>query len=316
MIKFITVKEMFEEKREELKLEVISGGRKGLSRKIKVFLINRPGLALADYFDYFGYGRLQILGKTEFSYLRKLSKKKRYEIFKKLFSYNIPCVVITRKIRVPHDLIRAAQKEDISILRTALMTNKFINKISFYLEEKFAPSTSLHGVLIDIYGVGVLILGDSGIGKSECALELIKRGHRLVTDDVVEITLKPDGVLTGCSGVEFAKHHMEVRGLGIIDIKNLFGTGAIRDFCQIDLVINLEGWDSSKEYDRLGFEDYKFSILGIELPQLIIPVGPGRNVAIIAEVAAMNWRLKAKGYNAAKELNRRLINVMHAKKGK
>ncbi|MFH1784406.1 MAG: HPr(Ser) kinase/phosphatase [bacterium] len=313
MIRFVTVKEMYEDKREELKLEVISGGKKGLSRRIKVFLINRPGLALANYFDYFAYGRVQILGKTEFSYLKKLSRPERDEILKKLCSYNIPCIVITRKMRVPHDLLAAAQKKDIPILRTPLMTNKFINKISFYLEDKFAPSTSLHGVLIDIYGVGVLILGESGIGKSECALELVKRGHRLVTDDVVEITRKPDGVLMGC-GVEFAKHHMEVRGLGIIDIKNLFGTGAIRDFSAIDVVINLEGWDSTKEYDRLGFEEHKFNILGIDLPQHIIPVGPGRNVAIIAEVAAMNWRLKAKGYNSAVEFNKRLITVMGRKK--
>ncbi len=313
MIKFITVKEMFEEKGEDLKLELISGCKKGLSRKIKVFLINRPGLALANYFDYFAYGRLQILGKTEFSYLKKLSNKNREEIFKKLFSYNIPCVVVTRKMRIPDALIKAAQRKDIPILRTTLMTNKFINKVSFYLEDKFAPTTSLHGVLIDVYGVGVLILGESGIGKSECALELIKRGHRLVSDDVVEITRKPDGVLVG-NGVDFAKHHMEVRGLGIIDIKNLFGTGVIRDSSQIDLVINLEGWDSSKDYDRLGIDECKFKVLDIELPQLIVPVGPGRNIAIIVEVAAMNWRLKAKGFNSAKEFNKKLISIMQKKK--
>ncbi len=161
--------------------------------------------------------------------------------------------------------------------------------------------------------VALITGSESGIGKSECALELIKRGHRLISDDVVEIIRKPDGGLIG-SGVEFAKHHMEVRGLGIIDIKNLFGTGAIRDACQIDLVVNMEGWDSTKEYDRLGLEEYKFNILDVELPQLIVPVGPGRNIAIIVEVAAMNWRLKAKGYNPAEEFNKKLIGVMQKKK--
>ena len=315
MIKFVTVKDMFEEKKEDLKLELITGSKKGLTNKIKLFLINRPGLALANYFDYFAYARIQILGKTEFSYLKKLSRKKREEILQKLCSYNIPCIVVTRKMRVPNELLKAVQMKDIPILRTSLMTNNFINKVSFYLEEKFAPSASLHGVLIDVYGVGILLLGESGIGKSECALELIKRGHRLISDDVVEIIRKPDGGLIG-SGVEFAKHHMEVRGLGIIDIKNLFGTGAIRDACQIDLVVNMEGWDSTKEYDRLGLEEYKFNILDVELPQLIVPVGPGRNIAIIVEVAAMNWRLKAKGYNPAEEFNKKLIGVMQKKRGR
>lgn len=307
----ISIQKILEEKQEELKLEIIAG-EKGLDKKISVFDINRPGLALAGYFDYFAYERIQIFGMTELSYLATLNRERRKQIFEKLVSYDISCFVITRSLEPPAELVELAQKQEIPILRTSLNTIKFINEISSFLEEKFAPTTSVHGVLVDVYGVGVLILGESGIGKSECALELVKRGHRLIADDVIEIRKKAN-VLVG-RGVEFVKHHMEIRGVGIIDIKNLFGAGAIRDECEIEIIINMEEWDSKKEYDRLGLDEIKYDILQVKVPQLVIPIRPGRNIAAIIEVAAMNWRLKQKGYDSAKEFEKRVINIMRERK--
>jgi len=199
--------------------------------------------------------------------------------------------VITRSLEPPPELIKLADERGVAVLRSPLNTITFINEVTTYLEEKFAPTTSVHGVLIDVYGVGTLILGESGIGKSECALELIKRGHRLVADDVVDIRRKSSTVLIG-KGMEFIKYHMEIRGLGIIDIRNLFGAGAIRDDTEIDLIIQMEEWDSKREYDRLGLDEVTYEILGVEVPKLVIPIRPGRNIAAIVEVAAMNWRLK------------------------
>ncbi len=300
----VTVKEFLKEKQSQMKLELLAG-TVALEKKITVFDVNRPGLALAGYFEYFAFERIQVMGMTELSYLAELDPKRRQEILERLFSYNLVCFVITRSLEPPPELIKLADEREVAVLRTPLNTITFINEVTTYLEEKFAPTTSVHGVLIDVYGVGALILGESGIGKSECALELVKRGHRLVADDVVDIRKKSSTLLVG-KGMEFIKYHMEIRGLGIIDIRNLFGAGATRDDTEIDLIIQMEEWDSKREYDRLGLDEVTYEILGVEVPKLVIPIRPGRNIAAIVEVAAMNWRLKKTGYFSAHEFDKKL----------
>ena len=308
----VSVKEFLKEKQDSMKLELLTGD-KGLDKKITVFDVNRPGLALAGYFKYFAFERIQVLGMTELTYLAELDSARRKQILENLFSYDLICFVITRSLEPPQELLILAKEKHEAVLRTPLNTITFINEVTAYLEDKFAPSTSVHGVLIDVYGVGVLILGESGIGKSECALELVKRGHRLIADDVIDIRKKTSTMLVG-RGMEFIKHHMEIRGLGIIDIKNLFGAGAIREDCEIDVIIQMEEWDSKKEYDRLGLDEITYEILGVEVPKLIVPIRPGRNVAAIVEVASMNWRLKKTGYHSAKEFERKLIAEVERKK--
>lgn len=308
----VTIKEFLAEKQQQMKLEILTG-ENGLEKKITVFDVNRPGLALAGYFKYFAYERIQVLGMTELSYLAEIQSERRKQILESIFSYDLVCFVITRSLEPPQELLSLSQDNQVPVLRTPLNTIVFINEVTSYLEEKFALSTSVHGVLVDVYGVGVLLLGESGIGKSECALELVKRGHRLIADDVIDIRKKSSTLLIG-KGMEFIKHHMEIRGLGIIDIKNLFGAGTIRDDCQIDIIVYMEEWDSKKEYDRLGLDEVTYEILGVEIPKLVMPIRPGRNVAAIVEVAAMNWRLKKTGYYSAREFNRKLLEEMEKRK--
>ena len=308
----IEVEKLFKEGKRKFKLELLSG-KEGLTKKIKVCEINRPGLALTGYFDDFPFERLQVLGNGEMSYLRKLPSQKARQVLEKLLSYDIPCFVITRNLVPPQELIDVSCEKKIALFKTPLLTSEFISKVTAYLEDKFAPTTTVLGVLVEVYGIGVLILGESGIGKSECALELVKRGHRMVADDVINIKRKTGGILEG-SGEELIRHHMEVRGLGIINVATLFGIGAVKDTNSIELVIRLEEWKENKEYDRLGLTEKTTSILEVKLPKLLIPVRPGRNIAIITEVAAMNQRLKSEGYYSAYELNKRLINEMARKK--
>lgn len=307
----VAIREFLQEKQALMKLELLAG-EQGLEKKITVFDVNRPGLALAGYFKYFAYERIQVLGMTELSYLAQMDAERRKQILENIFSYDLVCFVITRSLEPPQELLVLARDKQVPVLRTPLNTIVFINEVTSYLEEKFAPSTSVHGVLVDVYGVGVLLLGESGIGKSECALELVKRGHRLIADDIIEIRKRSPILLIG-KGTEFIKHHMEIRGLGIIDIKNLFGAGAIRDDCEIDIIVQMEEWNSKKEYDRLGLDEVTYEILGVEVPKLVMPIRPGRNVAAIVEVAAMNWRLKKTGYYSAREFNRKLLEEMEKK---
>ncbi len=310
----IEVRKLFTEGKKKFKIELLSE-EEGLDKKIRVCEINRPGLALTGYFDDFPFERLQVLGNGEMSYLWKLSPQKREQVLKELFSYKIPCLVITRNLNFPQELVDVARNKKIALFRTSLLTSKFISRITAYLEDKFAPRTTILGVLVEVYGMGVLILGDSGIGKSECALELVKRGHRLVADDVVDITRKTGEFLVG-SGNELIRHHMEIRGLGIINVATLYGMGAVKDVNSIELIIRLEEWRENKVYDRLGLDEKIINILGIKLSELLIPVRPGRNTAIIIEVAAMNQRLKNEGRHSAYELNRRLIREMKLKRDK
>lgn len=304
----LTVKKLLEEKGKDLSLKLLAG-KKGLNRKITVTEINRPGLTLTGYFKYFRYERVQIIGGGEHSYLKSLVKNRRIKILKKFFYYKPPCIIVTRNVKVIEELIAIAENYQISLFLTSLNTPPFITELIAYLEEKLAPLVTMHGTLIDVYGLGVLIIGESAIGKSETALELIERGHLLITDDVVEIRQKPGGILIG-SGKEIVSHHMEIRGLGIIDIRTLFGMGAVLDSTRVELVVRLEEWDESREYERLGLEEKHTEILGVKIPELVIPVRPGRNIAILIEVAAMNQRLKNKGYYSARELDKRLIELM------
>ncbi|MEW6517009.1 MAG: HPr(Ser) kinase/phosphatase [candidate division FCPU426 bacterium] len=306
----LLVEEFYLEQKEKMSLELVTG-QEGLRSKITVPDINRPGLALAGYFDYFAYERIQVLGRTELSFLQGMERDHVRAIFRKLLEWDVCCFIITQGLEPPEELLLAAQGRPVSIFKSTLPTTKLIAELTIYLEDKLAPETSMHGTLVDVYGVGVLILGKSGIGKSECALDLVERGHRLVADDLVDIKRTAERILMG-SGPELIRHHMEIRGLGIINIKNLFGIGAIRDRKRIELVATIEEWDDKKEYDRLGLDELTYSILEVELPRIIIPVRPGRNLSIIIEVAAMNQRLKKSGHHTAREFNKTLISWMQS----
>jgi len=267
---------------------------------------NRPGLQLAGFFEYFGEDRVQIFGKVEMTYLDRLTFEDRYACLDTFFSYNIPCVVVARGLTPPPEMIEIANESKVPIFRTDEVTSRFTSNLIYFLNVALAPRIGRHGVLVEVYGEGILILGESGVGKSETALELVKRGHRLVADDAVEIRKVSSKTLVG-TAPDVIRHFIEIRGIGILDVKNLYGVGSVKMKEKIDLVINLELWDSNKQYDRVGLNDEYTEILGINIPSLTIPVRPGRNLAIIVEVAAKNNRQKEMGYNAAKVLNERFM---------
>lgn len=277
-------------------------------REISQSDVNRPALQLAGFFDHFDDGRLQVIGKVEDAYLETMSLAEREERFRKLLSFtSIPCIVICRSLGPYPDLVKIANKNQIPVFHTEEVTSSFIAEANRWLHVELAERKSVHGVLVDIYGEGVLIKGESGIGKSETALELIRRGHRLVADDVVEIKKVSAATLLGTSP-EVICHFIEMRGIGIVDIKQIFGVGSVKQMQNIDLIINLELWDQQKEYDRLGIGNKYEEILGIDVVSHTIPIRPGRNIAIICETAAINFRQKKMGYNAAEELNKRVLD--------
>lgn len=271
--------------------------------------INRPGLQLAGYLEEFPYKRLQIIGSVEYTYLTGLDNRMQYERFRGILSYKIPAVAFSYGADLPKDLMDLANYYDTTVLRSNLATTKLTSKISQELEYAFAEKTNLHGELLEVFGVGVLIIGESSVGKSETALDLVNRGHRLVADDVVDI-MAYDNRLTGQSP-ENIRHYTEIRGLGIIDVRRLYGTGAVKVSTEIDMVIELEHWREDYEYDRLGLDDNFTKILGVEIPKILIPVRAGRNIAMIVEVAAMNQREKSMGYNAAKVMTDNLFNEIN-----
>lgn len=289
---------------QEFRLEVIYGWDQ-LNRVVTVADLYRPGLELAGFFTYHPVERLQLLGKTELSFIEGLTKQKREERLERLCHPEIPCFIVTRQLEVPRELILASKKKKVPILRTSLATTKFASKLTNYLEKHLAPATTMHGVLVDVYGIGVLITGSSGIGKSETALELVKRGHRLVADDAVEITQSEEGTLVG-HAPELIRYLLEIRGLGIINVMTLFGAGAVRGRKKISIAIHLEAWKEERQYDRLGLDEEKIRIIDTEIPKLTVPVRPGRNLAVIIEVAAMNYRLKQMGYHAAQQFVQQL----------
>jgi len=309
---FITVQTFYEKMKDRLRLKLVTPEVK-LTRKIHSADIHRPGLAFAGYFEYVAYDRIQILGQTEINYFEKLTPEQIDKHLTKYFTYKMPCIVISRNQKIPDFLINKAVKAKVPVFKSSFTTSKLSAQITVFLEEQQAPEISVHGTLVDVYGVGVLLLGKSGVGKSECALELIERGHRLVADDVVDIKLKIGVFLMGYSS-ELIGHHMEIRGLGIINILDIFGVGAIRNQKRVTLVVTLEKWNAKREYERLGLEEKTYDILGLELPHLIIPVRPGRNIPILLEVAALTQREKKMGINPAQEFNKRLINAMNKNK--
>ncbi|MEW4221480.1 HPr(Ser) kinase/phosphatase [Rossellomorea marisflavi] len=289
-------------------LELV-GGEEGLHRPITMSDISRPGLEIAGYFDYYPAERIQLLGKTEITFLDLLDDAERKRRLESLCTDITPGIIISRELEVPHDLIDAANRYDVPVMRSPMKTTRFSSHLTNYLESKLAPTTAIHGVLVDIYGVGVLITGKSGVGKSETALELVKRGHRLVADDCVEIRQEDMDTLIGNSP-DLIEHLLEIRGLGIINVMTLFGAGAVRSHKRITLCINLELWDKAKQYDRLGLDEEKMKIIDTEITKLTVPVRPGRNLAVIIEVAAMNFRLKRMGVNAAEQFTNRLSDVI------
>lgn len=272
--------------------------------------VNRPGLQLAGYFEYFGSDRIQIVGKVETTYLADMSSEERYTRVDEFFKTGIPCMIVARGLEIFPEMLEVAKKYGTPILRTEEVTSRFLSALILYLNVQLAPRITKHGVLVEVYGEGILILGESGVGKSETALELVKRGHRLVADDVVEIRKVSDKTLVG-TAPDIIRHFIEIRGIGILDVKNLYGVGSVKVTENINLVINLELWDEKKSYDRLGLVDEYTDILGLSIPSLNIPVRPGRNLAIIVEVAAMNNRQKKMGYNAAKVLNERVLGEIN-----
>ncbi len=276
--------------------------------RIGVADVTRPGLQLAGYFDHFGPDRIQVIGNMETAFLERLSSRERRTRLEALFATGIPCLILTRAHAVSPELESVAKKHDIPVLRTSAPTSEFMSSLTKHLNVELAPRTSLHGVLVEVYGEGILILGESGVGKSETALEVVKRGHRLIADDLVEVRRVSDTTLLG-RAPEIIRHLIEIRGIGILDVKELYGVSSVKMQENINFVINLEIWDESKSYDRVGLADEHTDILGIDVPSLTIPVRPGRNLAIIVEVAAINFRQKQMGYNAAKALTERVFGT-------
>lgn len=272
--------------------------------------LNRPGMQFCGFYEYFAFERPQVIGKVEMTYLESLPQPERQAMLKRYFSYDLPCVIICRGMVAPEELLQEAAARDIAVYQTSMVTTRFFFTAINFLNGQLAPRITRHGVLVDVYGVGVLLTGDSGVGKSEAALELIKRGHQLVADDVVNICRVSDNRLTGeCP--EMVRHFMEIRGIGVIDIRAMYGISAVATSKTIDMVIHLEKWVEGKEYDRMGLVEETMTILGVKVPQQIMPVRPGRNLAIIIEVAARNHSLRRMGYSAAHELDRRFMEMMN-----
>ena len=305
----VVVAELLDAAAQALKLE-LAAGRAGLENRIQLARVQRPGLALTGYTDYIRYGRVQIVGSSEVGYLGKLRPRSRATILEKLCGCRITCFVVTKGLVPPAELLAAAEARGIPVLTTPLESTPFIKLLSGFLEERLATRLHLHSVLLDVFGLGVLILGESGIGKSECALDLVDRGHRLVADDVVEIKRMGD-LLVGASP-DLTRYHMELRGLGVLNIKDLYGVSSIRLSKRVELVIQLERWEAGKEYDRLGLRDETFVILGVEIPLARMPVAPGRNIALLVEVAARNQLLREGGYDAGKRFVERVDQLVGA----
>ncbi|WP_456277698.1 HPr(Ser) kinase/phosphatase [Bacillus sp. AK128] len=293
---------------EKFDLELISGAE-GINRPITTSDLSRPGIEMAGFFTYYPAERIQLLGKTEMSFYDQLPLEEKRNRMDQLCTDITPGIIISRDMEVPQELLDASEREAVPVMRSATKTTRLSSRLTNYLEGMLAPTTAIHGVLVDIYGIGVLIIGKSGVGKSETALDLVKRGHRLVADDCVEIRQEDQGNLVG-TAPELIQHLLEIRGLGIINVMTLFGAGAVRSYKKVTLVVNLELWDQAKQYDRLGLDDEKMKIIDTEVTKITVPVRPGRNLSVIIEVAAMNYRLKKMGVNAAEQFSSRLTDVI------
>jgi HPr kinase/phosphorylase len=299
------VRDLLERKGDPLQLEALTGDV-GLDREIPTPEASSPGLVLAGYTTRFAAHRLHILGETEVSYLSALDAAARRRSLEMLFQFDLPCVVISKGQEPPAELLELARAKGVPVIRTRLKTAEFYRRLKPFLDEAFAPATTVHASLADVFGVGLLFLGRSGIGKSECVLDLVERGHRLVADDLVHITRRGNDVLIG-RGHELAQHHMEIRGVGLIDIRALFGVRAVRQQKRIEVVVQLDDWDASREYDRTGIDGQTTQILDVTLPLVTVPLNPGKNLTVICEVVAMNHLLRYSGVDTARAFNDRLI---------
>jgi HPr kinase/phosphorylase len=311
----ITVGYFFEANKKRLKMVAVNG-EVGFQKVIRDKSIHRPGLALAGYVELFTYDRVQVFGNTELRYLRHLSLAERIKSVQTIFQFDLPCIVVSGDHELDPELVEIATKHGVSIFKTSLETTKVVYFVSDFLDDQFSPQTVLHGSFMDVYGIGVVLVGRSGIGKSEIALDLVERGQRLVADDVIMVTRKGEGILIG-AGTDVVKHFMEIRGLGLIDIRSIFGIRSIRFQKRVEIVVELQEWQSDLEYTRTGLDHENISILGVEVPHVKLPIFPGKNITVIVEVIALDYLLKHYGYDAAQEFAKRLDAAIAEKsKGK
>lgn len=294
---------------DKLKLKVVYGNEELLAKAITTADISRPGLEMAGYFDYYSPERLQLVGMKEWTYLKTMTANNRYSVFANIFRKETPAVIVARGLEIPEEMLQAAKENGVAVLQGRNSTSSLSGDMSWYLNSQLAERTSVHGVLVDIYGMGVLIQGDSGIGKSETALELVKRGHRLVADDRVDVYAKDEGTLWG-EPAEILLHLLEIRGVGIIDVMSLYGASAVRDSSQVQLCICLEHFENDEVFDRLGNSNEEIELQGVKIPRIRIPVKTGRNVSVVIEAAAMNYRAKQMGYDATKTFKDRLTGLI------
>lgn len=305
------VEDLYKRHGEKLGLELIAG-KEGMRRRIKVPEAHRPGLSLSGYLKGHSGKRILIFGKSEIEYLRDLDPKTRIARLEPILTAPPPAVIIARRFRPPKELTSLCEKHTIPLLRASMTTMDLLSKLTLLLTEEFAPGMSCHGTLVEVFGVGVLIQGDSSVGKSEAALGLIERGHRLISDDIVKVKKREGSYLEGF-GAELTRHHMEIRGIGIINVANLYGAVCVRDNKSIDIVVKLEAWDEQNFYDRVGLDEKYCDILGVQLTYHVLPVKPGRDVVLLLETIALNHRLKGMGYNSAKEFNSKLLQMIAVK---
>ena len=305
--------ELFEQLRDLLELERVPGTG-GLERSVTASDVSSPGLALAGFVDRFPGARLQVFGETEVTYLLSLDADTRRAHLAKFFAFPIPCVFVTKGLALPTEVVEEAAKAGVAILRSTLRTSEFYTRIKPWLEDAFAPQTNLHGSLADVYGIGLLFVGQSGIGKSECVLDLVERGHRLVADDLVLVRKKSNAILIG-AGHELQRHHMEIRGVGLVDVQGIFGIRAVRQQKRIEVVVRLEEWQHGAEVERTGLDGETTEILGVKLPRVTVALNPGKNITVVAEVIAMHHLLKLSGIDPAERFNEQLMKRMRDKGG-
>jgi len=309
---FITVNFLLNNSKDAFRLKLYSD-ESGFERKITDQNLHRPGLALAGFFDLFSFTRIQVLGNTEMRYLNQLSDELKREKLEKILSFDIPCIIMTDNNEPFPILVELANKHHIPLFGSPFSTTKLIYLVGDFLDDQFAPRISIHGSFVDVYGVGLLFVGKSGIGKSEVALDLVERGHRLVADDIIILTKKGEGILMG-SGTNLAKHFLEIRGLGIIDVERMFGIRAIRFQKRLEIIVELEVWNDQSEYTRTGLDESTVIISDVEVPYVKLPILPGKNITVISEVISLNYLLKHYGYDAAKTFESRLNNMILNKK--
>ena len=306
-----TVEDLYLKHGSYLSLKLVTG-EVGLQRTIKVPEVHRPGLSLSGYTKNYALKRLLVFGKAEIQYLKDLDAELAISRLKNVLTTGIPAIIVARRLKPPKDLIQICQQNQIPLFRASMSTMNLLTKLTVILNEEFSPSMTCHGTLVEVYGVGVLIKGDSSVGKSEAALGLIERGHRLISDDVVKVKKREESYVEGF-GAELTRHHMEIRGIGIINVAHLYGAVCVRDNKSIDIIVKLEAWDDQHFYDRVGLTDNYYDLLGVNVPYHVLPVKPGRDVVLLLETIALNHRLKDMGYNSAKEFNTKLLEMISSK---